>query len=216
MKAWSYSSLTSFETCPHRYNLTKNLKVVVEPETEVQRWGNDVHKALEDRINGVPLTEKFVQYEPFVEAIERVGKPKAETKMALTKDFSATTFFAKNVWCRGIIDTHTVVGNKGMALDWKTGKPKPDSSQLKLFAAMMFHTYPELEEVQTGFVWLAHDKLTKDVFTRNQLGEIWGEFLPRVKRLEIAYDEDKWVPKPSGLCRAWCPVGKENCSHCGS
>lgn len=216
MKPWSYSSLTAFETCARRYYLTKVSKEVVEPPTAATTWGTTVHTALENRINGTPLAEEFLQYEQYITPLEAVGAPVAEREMALTKGFEPTGFHDDNAWCRGIIDVHVVAADKGVALDWKTGKVKNDSSQLKLFAAMMLHTYPELQQVKTGFVWLAHDKVTTDVFTRQHLGEIWQDFLPRVKRLEVAFEEDKWPAKPSGLCRAWCPVGKGLCQHCGS
>lgn len=215
MKPWSYSSLTAFETCPLRYKLTRVTKQVVEPPTEATIWGTTVHTALENRINGIPLEDKFTQYEQFVAPLERVGAPVAEMQIALTKGFDRTAWDAADAWCRGIIDVHVVSGDTAIALDWKTGKPKEDSSQLKLFAAMMFHIYPELTKVKTGFVWLAHDKMTVDVFTREQLSSIWQDFLPRVKRLEVAYEEEKWPARPSGLCRKWCPVGKSLCKHCG-
>ena len=42
-KPWSYSSLTSYETCPRRYDLVRNKRVVKEPPTEATIWGNKVH-----------------------------------------------------------------------------------------------------------------------------------------------------------------------------
>ena len=88
-----------------------------------------------------------------------------------------------------------------------TGKPKDNHEQLMLFAALLLHHYPELEVIRTGYVWLAHgSKITSKEFTRADVPQIWEEFLPRVKRLQQAVDADKWPKKPSGLCRAWCPV----------
>ena len=46
-KAWSYSALTAFETCPRRFELTRVTRQVKEPQTEATIWGNEVHKALE-------------------------------------------------------------------------------------------------------------------------------------------------------------------------
>lgn len=215
MGPWSFSSLTSFETCPRRYYLTRVSREVVEGDTEATLWGKVVHTALEDRINGTPLKADFEHYEKFVTPLERIGKPIAETQIALTKGFNRTKWDASDAWVRGIIDVHVVNGETGIALDWKTGKPKSDSSQLKLFAAMMFHVYPELKQVRTGYVWLAHDKLTPEEFARPQLGEIWADFLPRVERLELAFEKDRWPAKPSGLCRKYCPVGRKLCAHCG-
>ena len=48
--AWSYSSLTNFETCPRQFKLLKIDKVVPFKETEAIRHGNEVHKALELRL----------------------------------------------------------------------------------------------------------------------------------------------------------------------
>jgi hypothetical protein len=53
------------------------------------------------------------------------------------------------------------------------------------------------------------------MFTREQLPEIWNEFLPRLSRVAAAYEDDKWLPKPSGLCKNWCPVGQSLCEFCG-
>ena len=87
--------------------------------------------------------------------------------------------------------------------------------KLKLFAALAFAMYPWVQRVVTGFIWLKVEKFDKEVFTRDQLPEIWNEFMPRLSRVATAYDQDKWLPKPSGLCKNWCPVGRSLCEHCG-
>ena len=40
--AWSYSALGAFETCPHRYMVTRVTKAITEPQTEATLWGNRV------------------------------------------------------------------------------------------------------------------------------------------------------------------------------
>ena len=210
MPAWSYSSLTKFETCPRQYYAVRVSKEVTEPPTDATLWGNAVHKALELRVaEKKPLPKTMAQWEPLVNKIIcKPGRVFTETKFALTKGYKLTTWFAKDVWVRGIVDIGIDAGKKAVVLDWKTGKPKPDSEQLKLFAAFMFHSKPYMQQVSTGFVWLAHNKITKETYTREQLPEIWQEFLPRVRRLELAYEGNKWEPRPSGLCNGWCPHKK--------
>jgi hypothetical protein len=110
---------------------------------------------------------------------------------------------------------HTYLCTKKMLVTHNTGKRKVDSDQLKLFAAMAFAHYPWVEKVVTGFIWLKEGKFDKESFTREQVPDIWNEFLPRVKRVELAYEQDKWPAKPSGLCKAWCPAGKPLCEFCG-
>jgi len=216
--AWSYSALTAFETCPRRYYLTRVSKEVKEPQTDATIWGNKVHKALELFAKGEkPLPPDLQEYGRYVRKfLDREGKRVVEEKVALDKNLRPTKWFAKDVWVRGVIDLGVVGSERAYLLDWKTGKRKPDSDQLKLFAALAFAKYPWIDSAVTGFVWLKEKKFDKEVFTRDQVTEIWGEFLPRLSRLAESYEQDRWVPKPSGLCRNWCPVGQKLCEFCGT
>lgn len=216
-KPWSYSALTAFETCPRRFELTRVSKKVFESQTEATIWGNKVHKALELYAKGKqPLPPDMEKYGRYVKKIMSYkGKRVVEERVALNKNLRPTKWMAKDVWVRGIIDIGVVGSERAYLLDWKTGKRKPDSNQLMLFAALAFAMYPWIDSVVTGFIWLKEDKFDKQLFTRDQLPEIWSEFLPRLSRVARAYEEDKWTPKPSGLCRNWCPVGKKHCEFCG-
>lgn len=217
MTAWSYSSLDAFETCPLRWKLTKLTKQVVEPQTEATLHGNEVHKALENHLkNEQALPEKYRNYIPIVQRCSQApGQKLIEWKFALNKNFRPTTYFAKDVWCRGVIDFGVINGNVATVLDWKTGKPKTDSDQLKLFAGAAFAAYPQLQTVKTGFVWLAHNRLDKEKYSREDVPEIWGVFLPKVQRLEAAIAKDQFPPRPSGLCRKHCPVPHSMCEFSG-
>lgn len=216
--AWSYSALTAFETCPRRYYLTKVTKQVVEPPTEATTWGNSVHKALELRITQRKVLPTGMEHwEPLVNSIlSKGGKVEAESRMALTRNLVPTTFFAKDVYVRGITDVTVEKNGKLFVGDWKTGKPTPESAQLRLSAAMVMAHKPHVKTVINAFVWLKTNEVTAETFTRDDIPGIWQEFAPRVQRLEIAMEENKFPAKPSGLCRKWCPVGKALCEHCGT
>lgn len=214
---WSYSSLTAYETCPKRYYLTRVSKEIKEPGTDATKWGVEVHTALEYRVkDGTVLPESMQKWEPSCARILSYGGDVfTERQYALTQDFRPTGWFDKDAWVRGIVDVGVLLGDRAVVLDWKTGKPKTDSDQLKLFAAFVMHSEPQIDRVSTSFVWLAHKKVTKEKFTRADISTIWQGFLPRTRRLELAYERDKWEAKPSGLCKNWCPVGKERCNFCG-
>ena len=216
-KAWSYSALNAFETCPKRYQLTRVTKDVVEKQTEATIWGNEVHKALEDYAKGKgALPEDMAKWGKYVDKILALdGKRLVEEKWAINNNFQPTKWMAKDVWCRGIVDIGVVGSEKAYLLDWKTGKHKPDSDQLKLFAALAFAHFHWVDEVVTGFIWLKVGKFDKETFKREDVMGIWDEFLPRLQRLEIAFQDDKWIPNPSGLCKNWCPVGNKLCEFCG-
>ena len=218
--AWSYSALDAFETCPRRYYLTRVSKQVKEPQTDATQWGLRVHKALEVRVDkGIPLPETLKQYEPVAASIvahrEKGAVIRCEQKLSLSKSFKPTTWFEQTTWVRAVVDVSIERGNKAVVLDYKTGKQKEDSAQLRLSAAVVFAHKPAIEKITCGFLWLKDGANTTETFTREQVPDIWNEFLPRVQRLESAMEKQQFPPRPSGLCRAWCPVGRKLCEHCG-
>ena len=229
MPAWSYSALTAFETCPRRYHQTRVAKAFHEPEGDALVLGNAAHKALELRAkDGTPIPPVVTAkgpsgtvsmntdgWEHLVDSLtSRKGEVHTEQQIALDSRFCETGWFDKNVWVRGVVDIAVRNEHKVLAWDWKTGKRKPDSDQLKLFAALMFHKWPQVETIISGFVWLVPRQIDAQTYKRADLPAIWDSFLPRVKRFERAYSTDVWDAKPSGLCKNWCPV--KSCEFCGA
>lgn len=221
MKAppWSYSGLTSFETCPKRYYHIKVAKDTIDAPGEAAMWGSTVHKYLEDRVrDNKPLPITVAGYEGIVAPIINSGGTKlVEEQMAVNSSLAPTQWTAEDAWCRGIVDIGIIslARDRALLLDWKTGKRKTDTDQLMLFAGLAFAHYPQLNVVQTGFVWLKEKKIDKQSFTREDIPIIWQRFIPRVQRFERAYAEATFPPKPSGLCRNYCPVPKHKCEFSG-
>lgn len=213
---WSYSSLTAFETCPRQYKLLKIDKVVPFKETEAIKHGNEVHKALELRLKDkVPLPEKYMQYESIAAKLDKPGVF-VEQELALTRNLVPCGWWDKSCWTRGKIDVGVKNGGAVLLGDYKTGKVKPESSQLELFAAMKMSEDKTITRAKTMFIWLAHGKTTVQDVHRDDVPTIWSNFMARVNRLDNAYQQDKWPAKPSGLCAKWCAVGKKHCEFCGS
>lgn len=217
MTTWSYSSLTAFETCARRYEITKISKRIKEPQTEAMMHGTEVHAALEHYVaDGTPLPAKYKQYIPIVEAVTKApGEKFAEMKFGLTKDLAPTEFFGDDVWVRGVLDLTIVQGDTAIVLDWKTGKPKADPSQLELFSAATLALYPTVTTVKSAFVWLAHGKVDPHTLHRGEEDEVWRGFSSRVRRMELSAEEEHYPPKPSGLCKSWCPVPRSLCEFSG-
>lgn len=204
---WSHSVLDSFETCSRRHYLIKVAKTVIEPQSEQLLWGNQVHKAFENRLKGTaPLPAALAHHESLVDKLmNKQGNHLVEARWAIDASFRPVGFRDKNAWCRSVVDAGIVGVKSAVLVDWKTGNRKPNTDQLKLSAAMAFAQYPYLETVHTTFVWLKEKKLDSDMFTHEQVGEIWNDFLPRVERLKVAHETNTWPPKPSGLCKKYCP-----------
>lgn len=209
-KAWSYSSLTKFETCPYQYHQTKVLKVVKEEDTEAQLWGIRVHTALEHRVRDkVPLVEELQMFEPLAAIFDDKPGVSCEKEYMLDENLEPVTDYA-DAWCIGIIDVEVLKQASADLYDWKTGKKKADSKQMWFYSGLVMQTHPEVQKVRNKYVWLkTMEDPTSETVKREQLPSIWQEFIPRVRRLEQAYERDKWPCRPSGLCRGWCSV-----KHC--
>ncbi len=214
---WSFSSLTSFETCPKRYYHIKVAKDVLDVPGDAAVWGSEVHTKLEARVrDGTSLPVSIRQYEPLAAVISNSpGQKLVEYQLAVDKALTPVDWGSASAWCRGIVDVGVLGNKKALLADWKTGKRKPESDQLQLFAGLAFAHFPNLEVVQTAFVWLKEGKIDRKVFTKSDIPAIWQTFTPRVIRLERAYSDGKFPPKPSGLCSKWCPVPKSKCEFSG-
>lgn len=215
---WSFSSLNDFETCNLRYYLTRVAKVVKEKQSPEMLEGNKRHKALELYVGGkAPLPTEYAGDRPMADKIKAApGQKLLEYAFGLNKALQPVGFWAKDVWVRGKLDVAVVRQRTALVLDYKTGKRKKTLDQLKMFAGATFREFPYLEKVTTGYAWLPIGKIDTEVFKKEDEPAIWQEFAIRVHRMEDASRTGVFRPNPSGLCRAHCPVGKSNCSQCGT
>lgn len=207
--AWSYSALNNYETCPRRYQAYSVTKEVIEPEGEAIREGHAIHAAFERRVSfGEKLPLGMGMHEKLLASLASApGAVYAERKLAIDKDFQPSTWFGPGAWFRQVID-YTNVRSDGVAItiDYKTGKPKEDLTQLSLAAATIFAHDPEVHQVRAALAFVNHGQTEQAVFARPQLPEIWGEILPRVGTLQRARETGVFPPNPGGLCRRYCAV----------
>jgi len=210
---WSFSSYNDFFNCPLAYKLERIVKSIPYVETEAMKYGTECHLHLENRmVKKTTLPDHLGWMEPMMTGIEnRGGEAIAEQQMAITRGLEPTGWFAKNTWCRGIIDGGVRMRNKSILYDYKSGKRKHNHEQLTLFAALEFAHFPLVKKVVTGYIWLKDKKIDSKEFSREDLPSIWGHFLPKVELMEQAHLEDKFPPKPSGLCNPWCGATPAQC-----
>jgi hypothetical protein len=207
--AWSYSKLKNFAVCPRKHYEVDVVKRFKEAESDILKWGNEVHAALAQRLlpGGVALPASMQQFEEIAQKVEATpGKRLVEQKYTLTEMMQPTEWFAPNAWVRSVADVLILNPPKAHALDWKLGKVLDDSQQLALMAACVFAYYPDIQKVQTGFIWLKVDEISRQDFTRADLPKIWLNLMPRVRQLKHAYDTNSFPPMPGRLCQHWCPV----------
>lgn len=207
--AWSYTALSDFINCPKQYYEKRVAKSVTEPESPEMAYGTYVHKQFELRQDPgrQPLPPDLAQHEEFMQRLERLkGSSYTEKKIALNRAAQPCTFFDKQVWWRGVIDHHVVHEKVVTITDYKTGKVKQDFKQLKLFALWVFAQYPTVTVVNVQFYWTQTRSTTGAQYSRDQIRELWSDFIPHLKQYKQAFRTDTWQPRPSGLCNGWCPV----------
>lgn len=215
LKAWSYSRLRNFETCPHRYLHYDVLKDVSEPESAELRAGNAMHKAFENRlVHDLPLTSGHLRFETMLaKIVDAPGVIFGEQRLAITQDMQPDLYFGARVWFRTIVDLMKLRDDTAVVFDWKDGKAKDDPTQLMLMAAAIFVHYPQVQQVKTGLIFINHDYAHVEHYGRDDQVGIWNEILPRVKSLLAAHAVDQFPPKPSGLCKRYCAV--KSCAYHG-
>ena len=214
-KPWSFTALSSFITCPRKFHAERIAKTVEDVKGEAAIWGEWVHKQFENRLrDGTPLPEKVAEHEEYMARLSaEPGKHYVEQKVALDRKARPCGFFDKDVWSRGIIDFGAVSSTSALLVDFKTGRMKPDSKQLKLFAIYTFHIHPQVTACDTRYYWTQYKQATGERFTRMQLPELWAAFLPDLRQYKEAFETDTWQPRKSGLCKDWCKVTE--CEFCG-
>jgi hypothetical protein len=205
--SWSYSKLKNYDTCPKRHyeiDIAKSF----QDSGEALVWGNQVHDAFAKRLTtNAVLPDGMQEYEKWVDSIAAgSGELLVEQKFALTRDFQPTEWFGPRAWFRGICDALRLDKELAIAVDWKTGKMKHDPTQLMLMTACIFAHHPDVQLVESRFVWLQEDAMTRERYTRKDIANEWLGVLPRVEDLEDAAINLNYPPKPGKLCFKWCPV----------
>ena len=136
----SFSSIKMYENCPKRYYHQRVTKEVKDTGSDATIYGERIHEALEHRLaDKVELPTESEAYEPLCKSIEDMGGTlQVEQKLTLTENLTPTTWWEKDAWLRSILDVLILFDDKAIVMDWKTGKRRPDFSQLEMFALQVF------------------------------------------------------------------------------
>lgn len=207
--AHSYSSLKTYENCPKRYFHERIEKRVKDQGGAATEYGDRVHKALEDYVaKGIPLTHEASPFEAFVSKVKAATGTGTtvlvEQQYCVNRDMEARDWWAEDAFFRAKLDVLALKQNWATVLDWKTGKRRPDFTQLEMFALITFLFHPSVEIVTAGFVWLQDAKIDKEVYKRDNIDALVKKLWDKIDRVEASVESGIWPAKPSGLCN-YCP-----------
>jgi len=205
---WSYSRLKDFIGCPRRHYETQIANNFTQPYTEALRYGNAVHAALENYVkHGTELPANYKRYQGYVDGLlDLDGEKLPEYKMGLLPDRTACNYEDKRRWVRGIADMIIIDGSTAYIVDYKTGSANyPDLMQLKLMGLMVFAHFPGVSNIKAALMFVAHNIIVDESYTRDQTNDLWSHFVPHLERWKIAHETNEWLASPNNLC-GYCPV----------
>lgn len=212
---WSWSKLKNYRTCPKRHYELDIAKTIKEEPSEQILWGNTFHDSMAKYIDkGVALPPTMVRYKAWPDNFIKLKNSGyatvlVEQKLAMDKEFQATAYFDNHTWFRSVSDVLALIPahRAAISVDWKTGgKINPEFEQLALSAQTVFAHHPEIDRVESIYMWAGHDVTTRETYTRDKMLETWSHILPEVRQMEEAARNMDYPPKPSGLCKHYCPV----------
>ena len=203
--AHSYSSLDTFETCPRKYKHKYILREREPPGPEAAA-GTATHLALEQRLRDKkPLPPEHAQLEHWVAAIEDPAVD-IKTELRMNLDRALQPCSQADAWIVAVADILARRHFSAWLGDWKTGKRREKPLQMRIMAALVFQSFPEVEDVSGCNIWLKEGRMGDfHRWHRDALPGLWREILPRIIEVEEAVSRDRFPEKPGPLC-GWCPV----------
>lgn len=204
----SPSSLLDFEGCPKRYYHTKIVKTHKSGVTDAITHGNVVHEQLEMYVKqGQVLPSHLEHVKPILEGLTAAGFTlHAELEMAIDRNWHPVSFWDSDGYLRGKVDLVALNATSGTALvfDYKTGKRKPDTTQLKIYGAVLYHVL-RLRRVESWYLWLKTREDDKFVIDPGNIAIVQNEITERIENVNITDQSGDFPAKTSPLCM-WCPV----------
>lgn len=220
LSAWSYSRLSTYETCPAR---ARYAFIDKHPEvsSKAMERGSKIHSLAAGFVNSTirtPLPDELKPFkDEFVKA--RVMKLKApgsvlvEAKLAFTNTHEVVDWFHEDVWMRVGIDLVLNHETKKLPvlIDIKSGKRNGShAEQIELYAVAYFLAYPGAEKVDTQLWYVDLGEEEHELFTRERSTELLAKW---TKRADKMISDRKYLARPGPAC-SFCPFASSKRGPC--
>ena len=222
IKAWSFSGLNVFETCPYRAYL-RYIQRAPEPPPDPDApnvRGSRIHDEAECFVRGSgPLTHGLRKFEDgFVElkALFEAGKVELEGNWGIDENWSPVTWEDPRLWGRIKLDAFVRTDEDSCrVIDYKTGKSWGNevkhSQQGIVYGITSLMRYPEINYVSIEFWYLDEGKCKPRILNRDQLMRQLPKLDARARAMttatEFPYKANKYNCK-------WCPYRPGNTGAC--
>lgn len=196
---WSYSSLTTYESCPARWKYGYIDNLPSQPSAAMVR-GSRLHSVCEDYLNHkTPALPWELQKASLqIDDLKRKGAI-AEAVWTLDKHWLPSD----PPWVKAIVDVHYVVNDILHVLDFKSGREYPEHrDQLELYALVGLYKYPLVKRAEYSALYLDTGHVSNDgaLLRGDMMDHKTVQWTDRAKKL---MEDDEFKPTPGGGCR-WC------------
>lgn len=216
-KTWSYSRLSTYETCPAKYKFSYIDKMPRGSSKAMDR-GLAVHASVEAFVK-----KESTELHP---EIHKEVRPALDSLLGLAGWVSEQAFFFNSKWelvpkededreCTMILDLYREdeVQKLVACFDVKTGKQYESHwDQLTLYGVGLLHAYPWADMAHLGNIYTDVPKypIRDFMLEREQLSAVTMEYERRVDRMR---DDQMLMPHPGFYCR-WCDFSKAKGGPC--
>lgn len=227
IKTWSYTSLRTFEECPHRLYLRRSTKLV-QPMSPAAERGVAVHEQFEKYVRGeddVDFSEMVKNLTPIQrDDLKRMREKypervEIEEPWAFNIHWEPVDWNADDCWYRLKLDAfETFEEEEDLAFvyDWKTGKKHGNevkhTQQGQQYAIAAFMRYPHLKTVKVAFVYL--DSKSRNhmfrVYDREQAMRYFDKLNARALALTTCTE---FPAKPNTYNCKYCVYRDEVCNY---
>ena len=210
--AWGFSKLDTYRTCPAKFKFQFIDKLPSGSSPAMER-GTKMHQNIESYLNGwvTTLIPEVLTWKEAIDALKEKDF-KAEQALGFDKDWNLLPdWFSKKTAVRIKMDASYVEGNKGTAIDFKSGKYRiPSKEQVELYAIGKHAAHPSLMEVSAEFWFLDTGETYEHTYTVKELLDLRKKYEQYVAPI---YADETWTPTPSNECR-WCSYSRTKNGPC--
>ena len=234
LKSWSFSSLSTYETCPYRTKL-RVIDKIPEPERPLPEGktehandrGTRIHDGCERFVRGegeLPA-EAAVHFKPYLMSLAehyKAGKIQMEEEWGFNRDWEPCDY--KGAWLKVKLDvfyrpekTHAVI------LDYKTGRKDNNEikhgKQMGLYAIAAACRYPELQEIDTELLYLDQKPAEpgKKYSNHTFVSKPVDKWLYPIKLWTVKADkmlrDTQFKPTPNAFSCQYCPYKEGICQY---
>lgn len=211
----SYSTMSTFETCPRQFQEKHVLKTIKFVQNEAATYGSEGHDVMDKSIKSKSLPEgRWSFAAPALQSVYNIAAQveiQSEVAFGLKEDKTPDTFW--NGWLRGKLDVlFKPSENRAIIADWKFAKFSPTKYDLEMdvFSYLVFKNDSSVQDIKRLLVWMKQDspgKPTVSTVSRSKdFEQIEDKVLGKIAVIERSLETDNFPCKPGGLCKSYCDV----------